>query len=123
MPYTLNYLIYVIMMLIYKWYNYLNILVARIFTPRKLLSVISLFNIAAKSKEKKSVLFVAIEMSTLVHKEFLKSRVIKSTNDIYLTKKKEKIDKCVFYSLNVIRIKSAIDIHHSIFKRQHKRFP
>ena len=89
-PYTLNYLIYVIMMLIYKWYNYLNILVARIFTPRKLLSNISLFNIAAKSKEKKNVLFVAIEMSTLVHKEFLKSRVIKSTNDIYLTKRRKK---------------------------------
>ena len=78
------------MMLIYKWYNYLNILVATIFTPRKHLSVISLFNIAAKSKEKKYVLFVAIEMSTFVHKEFLKSRVIKTTNDIYLTKRRKK---------------------------------
>ena len=85
-----NHLNCIIMMLIYKWYNYLNILVATIFTPRKHLSVISLFNIAAKSKEKKYVLFVAIEMSTFVHKEFLKSRVIKTTNDIYLTKRRKK---------------------------------
>ena len=59
---------------------------------------------------------------TFLYKGIVKSRMIKNIYYI-LYEKKHKIDKGVFYSMNVIQIKTLIAIHHSIWKNTAQEIP